>query len=457
MGITNSNKEALVSSITCGDTFQVRLSLAAAPNITENPTDIVLILDRSGSMSGKPLTNLKIGANKFIDIIDEATDSAQDGVIGGGSHIGIVSFSDTAVADTPLTTSVADLKQAVDSLSAGGSTNHADAFTKALALFNPLSTNAKVMVMFTDGNTTAGGDPNTVATLAKSQGVSIYCIGLVGSDGLNVAALNSWASDPDSAYVAITPDDAELEDLFEELAKNIVIPGATDIVIDERVNPCFKIVSISAPTVGTATVVGTTALRWTIDALGVTSSEGAELIFTLQHVGVCTGTVTVNESIDYTDKEGNYVAFPNPTVEIDCGVVIIPEECPVPSSLVVEGCEDAVEFDAGDLEMESLGRIVQVDATVRNVCPGKRVALAIILTEVDNKGIEHKRGLKTVVLPAHNSAVCRDVTVRCVKFVLPEELDVSGCPNGICNQRKFNVRTIAHYIDNDFECCNLVD
>ena len=69
MGITNSNKELNVSSIDCGGTFRVKLSLTAEPNILTNPTDIVLVLDRSGSMSGSPLANLKNGAKKFIDII----------------------------------------------------------------------------------------------------------------------------------------------------------------------------------------------------------------------------------------------------------------------------------------------------------------------------------------------------------------------------------------------------
>ncbi|WP_287447878.1 VWA domain-containing protein, partial [Sellimonas sp.] len=156
MGITNSNKEINVSQVNCDGTFKVTLALAASPDISENPTDIVLILDRSGSMRGSPLTNLKLGAETFIDIIDEATDGTQDGQIGSGSHIGIVSFSSSAVADTQLITSVADLKAAVNALSAGGSTNHADAFSTAAALFDPTSTNAKVIVMFTDGKTTSG-------------------------------------------------------------------------------------------------------------------------------------------------------------------------------------------------------------------------------------------------------------------------------------------------------------
>ncbi|WP_249301502.1 vWA domain-containing protein [Feifania hominis] len=190
MGITNSNKTVNMTQIDCEGSFRVTLALTAAPDIVSNPTDIVLVLDRSGSMAGSPLANMKAGAKTFIDIIEEATDGVQDGVIGSGSHIGIVSFASTAVADTPLITSVATLKSAVDSLTAGGNTNHADAFTKAMELFDPSSSNHKVIVMFTDGNTTTGAPPAPVAAAARADGITIYCIGLVGANGVDVNTLN---------------------------------------------------------------------------------------------------------------------------------------------------------------------------------------------------------------------------------------------------------------------------
>lgn len=79
MGVTSSNKQISAKRIECDGMLKVTLALSASPDITSNPTDIVLVLDRSGSMDGSPLSNMKAGAKTFIDIIDEATDSTYTG------------------------------------------------------------------------------------------------------------------------------------------------------------------------------------------------------------------------------------------------------------------------------------------------------------------------------------------------------------------------------------------
>ena len=273
MGVTNSNKVINATRIDCEGSLRVTLSLTAAPDIISNPTDIVLVLDRSGSMAGTPLASMKTGAKTFIDIIAEATGGTASGQIGSGSRIGIVSFADTATENTQLITSVDTLKNAVDQLTAGGSTNHADAFTKATQLLSASSSQNRVIVLFTDGNTTTGAPPTPVAEAAKAQGIIIYCIGLVGSGGVDVGMLNQWATAPSSAHVSVTPDAEDLEELFAELAANISKTGATNIVINEIVNSDFVITSILTPNKGTATMVNSTALRWNIPALGVTASD----------------------------------------------------------------------------------------------------------------------------------------------------------------------------------------
>ena len=190
MGITNTNKTVSTQRIDCGGSFQVTLALSAAPDILTSPVDVVLALDRSGSVAGSPLANLKSGARTFIRIIDKATDSAQDGRIGCGSRIGIVSFAASATEACPLTDSVALLNETVDALAAKGSTNHSDAFEKAAQLFDPDSLNRRVLVLFTDGETTEGPSASPAAAALRADGVVIYCIGLAGTDGLDEAALN---------------------------------------------------------------------------------------------------------------------------------------------------------------------------------------------------------------------------------------------------------------------------
>ncbi len=455
MGIIHSDKRISVSQIPCDGTLKVTISLTAKPDIMDNPADIVLVLDRSRSMAGVPLASMKAGANTFIDILAESTGGSQDGQIGGGSRIAVVSFASTATQDTQLITSVAALKAAVNGLTASGSTNHADAFTKAGELFDPASNAQKIIVLFTDGKTTIGPPPAPVAAALRASGVIIYCIGLTGSDGIDVATLNEWATDPDSEHVAVTPDASELEELFEDIAKSISHPGATGIVVDEVVQPDFVITSILTPQKGDATLMGPNTIRWTIDALGVTDVETATLEFYIRHIGETGGSKLVNQSIHYTDQERQDVTFPEPRVEVDCGVIITPESCPAPVEVSMDGCQDFVSMDLGDTDLQSQGRILEVRATVRNVCPDKRVALAILLSEVDSKGEEHPRGMKTVTIPKHHCPTCRNVLVRGIRFILPEDLNVSGTQGRLCSPRDLWVRLFSHYVDYDFQCSDV--
>ncbi len=458
MGVTNSSITTSTGEIACGESFRVALSLSAEPNLATAPRDIVLVLNRSGSMDGAPLTNLKAGALRFVDIIDLASDSQEDGIIGGGTRIGIVSFADTATVDQVLTDSVSELDTAINALTSQGLTNHLDAFTLAAnQLEGAGGTNEKIMIIVSDGMTTAGGDPDTAIANAKAAGITVYTIGIPGGGGLNEAALTEWASAPSDAYSVLTDEGEGISDVFEDLTDNIAINGATGISITDTVSDCFRITSVSSPTAGTASITGTNTINWTIPTLGTTESEGASLEFTVLHLGPCSGNdIPINTSLTYTDNEGNTVSFGAPLIDIDCGIVVNPEPCPTPVDITVGGCDETVQFDAGSISLTMLGRIVQLDLTLNSVCPGKRVALAVLLSEVGEDGTEYKRGMKTLTVPAHNQTGCRDVVVRCINFVLPEDLDVGtgASADGVCNPRNLRARFIAHYIDNDFECCN---
>lgn len=451
MGITSSNKVVDRSEVGCDGEFQVTLALTAAPDIIENPTDLVLVLDRSGSMSGVPLAAMKEGSDTFINIIQQATDDGSgSGDLGSGTRMGVVSFSSTAVVDAPLTASVSQLKGAVDALTAGGSTNHGDAFAKATQLLEAGTNPVKVMVLFTDGNTTAGPPPAPIAAQARDKGIIIYCIGLVGADGLDVSALNNWATDPDSVHVAIAPTPHDLEEIFAELAANLTKPGATDLKIVEQLNPDFEIVNIVTPAKGTVEQQSDTQLTWKMDSLGVSGVESATLAFRARHRGVTGGVKQVNQSIQYSDAQGNLVDFPDPTVNVKCDVVVCAEPCPTPVDVVAEGCSDTVVVDVGDVQLGGQGRIIQLELTVKDVCPNRRVALGVILEEVGPDGKTEPRGVKVFTLPAHTQPGCRDVQVQCIRFVVPEDVSLWG--KSLCDTRRFQVQVIAQAMDGEFRC-----
>ena len=96
---------------------------------------------------------------------------------------------------------------------------------------------------------------------------------------------------------------------------------------------------------------------------------------------------------------------------------------------------------------------MQIDVTLQSVCPNKRVALAVMLNELDAVGVEYKHGMKTLTVPAHTRDTCRDVTVRCIKFVVPENIDTDGTAFAVCNARRFRASLIVHYVDYDYMCC----
>ena len=56
--------------------------------------------------------------------------------------------------------------------------------------------------------------------------------------------------------------------------------------------------------------------------------------------------------------------FPSPEIAIKCGIVVIPEPCPEPVCVTMHGCESTLEFDAGYISLNSLGRILKADVTL---------------------------------------------------------------------------------------------
>lgn len=117
-------------------------------------------------------------------------------------------------------------------------------------------------------------------------------------------------------------------------------------------------------------------------------------------------------------------------------------ECGNETHIIYEACDGYKEVTVTGNCQESAapGRVLDVTATLTNVCPGRRSALGLTLTELDAGGIERPCGFQAVSVPAHNGRCNQDITVDTVRFVLPED----GCQQ---QRRHFIVRTQHHYLD----------
>lgn len=154
---------------------------------------------------------------------------------------------------------------------------------------------------------------------------------------------------------------------------------------------------------------------------------------------------------DKNDKPENGTSDCKPPVP-PCPVQKCLEHFKKSGTISITNCNDVLEKDLGEIYLESQGRMLELSFTLKQVCPCKRTAVAIILHEINSFGAELPRGFKTVLIPAHGEPKCSDIRINCIRFVLPETLDPSlGGDKSICNTRRFVARVTANYVDTNFK------
>ena len=163
--------------------------------VPSEQASIVLAIDRSGSMRATDvqptrLEAMQSAAGRFLDRVP------------GRVKVGAVAFNtQTDVLEAP-TTDRAPVRAAIDGLTAGGGTASGDALAASLDLIRRGQTAGEqppaAVVLISDGESTAGRDPQEVAREAADLGVPVYTVAL-GTPGATIedAKGRTQPADPD--------------------------------------------------------------------------------------------------------------------------------------------------------------------------------------------------------------------------------------------------------------------
>ena len=200
---------ALVCMLSC---FSMGTVFARDGSITDHQA-IVLVLDTSGSMYGKPVTNLKKAALEFCNKIIGADPKNQ---------IAIVTFSDSSNVNN-FTSNLTELARTIQDVSASGGTEMADAIQSADTLLQKDTLNegyVKSIVTMADGEPWDDSETVQAATALFSK-YNMYSIGFFEYE--NGGAKNLLKSIQNCGYYEANDVDA-LIDEFVKIATDILNP-----------------------------------------------------------------------------------------------------------------------------------------------------------------------------------------------------------------------------------------
>ena len=190
------------------DTYNTELTSTAA----RLDRDVCLVLDRSGSMLGQKLTDLKAGVGIFLDTFNNPTQP---------QRVGLASYSTTSTLDQQLTTDFEVVRQKVNDMEADGMTNIGEGmFTGQTVLEGGRDPRfvEKTMVLMTDGIHNQATSPEAAAAAAKANNMVIHTL-TFGEDA-DKDRMRAIADLTGGTYHH-APDGAALMQAFEDIALTI--------------------------------------------------------------------------------------------------------------------------------------------------------------------------------------------------------------------------------------------
>lgn len=180
---------------------------------TSEERDIVLVLDTSGSMSGKPLDETKKAASNFVQTI-----------LKEDASIGIISYNSSAEIESGFSKNERVLLNVIDEINSGGGTNIEAGIQQAEIMLEESTAKKKIIVLMSDGEPNEGkeGDELIACTNEIKKDKSyIYTLGFFSevSDKVQAQYLMEQIASDGCHYEVENADD--LVYFFEDMADQI--------------------------------------------------------------------------------------------------------------------------------------------------------------------------------------------------------------------------------------------
>ncbi|PYY29578.1 IPT/TIG domain-containing protein [Paenibacillus illinoisensis] len=315
----SATKTANPSSILVGGETEVTLNIQGSPPVNVvKPNDVILVIDKSGSMGQEKMNNAKAAAKGFIDLMDLSK-----------HQVGIVDYQSSPSAGVALTNDAKAVKSYIDTIFAGGGTGTASAIDKARELLESHRPEAQpVIVLLTDGDATEAGDGLSAydytlkkAEEAKNAGVVFYTIALL-DQGTNpeTSGPNKLMKDmaTTSHHHHFVLGSTGLSDIYAAIVKEIGLASAYDVVVTDIVPDNFEIVPDSYNNNIPKPIVSGNTLTWNFLEL-----KKDTLSFTYkirQKQGGKNGTFPVTQTgsaITYKDYTGAKQTYRMPSTNVE--------------------------------------------------------------------------------------------------------------------------------------------
>ena len=189
------------------------------------PIYVALVIDHSGSMDGPPLAEARNAASDFVDLMNLTEE---------GDAVAVVMFNEVANLLNSFSQDRAAVVRNIQRIPGGGGTDIAGGLAVAAQQFSlkpPPVEARQVIVLLSDGQQEAPGDPIAAAIGAKTQGLRVVTIALGDADRDTLAQMASSEADYHE-----TADPAALMEIYSNIAAGMVGTTATDVTLEEYFN-----------------------------------------------------------------------------------------------------------------------------------------------------------------------------------------------------------------------------